>query len=256
MSRGLYIRMAALTVLLILGSSFALCKWVSGSSNVPLIEAMRQENLEGAHRMLRYGAHVNVRDNYGVTPLWFAIHQGYRELAEELLRAGADPKMSITGGDTTLMAAAWADDVETAELLLSRGVSVNATNVNGETALMMAIHTCWDGARGHNLEVIGNPSNNLSGQSRQARFENCREGKTIRVLLDAGADPNKKATSGFSALLGAAMEGNVVFVEELLRAGADPRVKSDGNTTPESASCDRGAERYFRTCALIREALK
>ena len=53
----------------------------------------------------------------------------------------------------------------------------------------------------------------------------------VRILLDAGAFPNQKA-GGFTPLGLAAMKGHARIAELLLRAGADPDLKSNDGNTP------------------------
>ena len=219
-----------------------------------LAAVTRSGDIDETRRILR--SNVDLRDKYKNLFLFLAVDSNQSEFAEELLAAGADARFTRSGGNTTLMAAAWRDDTKTARLLLDHGAMVNATNSNGETALMVAIHGCWDGKTGLAPGAAEAAKNNPDIQNRRNTFENCRDGKMVQLLLDAGADPNIKTMKGYTALLGAAMEGNAADTEELLKAGADPSSKSDGGFTPESESCDRGEAGKFRVCTLVREAPK
>jgi hypothetical protein len=218
-----------------------------------LAAATHSGDVDETRRILR--SNVGLRDRYKNMLLFLAAQTGRDDFAQELLAAGADPRFTSPGWGTSLMVAAWRDDTQIARLLLDHGAPVNATNISGETALMMAIHTCWDGKTGFTPDQAEAVKNNPDIQGRRATFENCRDGKMVQLLLDAGADPNIKAPKGYTALLGAAMEGNAADAEELLKAGADPSA-SDGGSTPESESCDRGDAGKFRVCTLVREALK
>jgi Ankyrin repeats (3 copies) len=219
-----------------------------------LAEATHLADVDETRRMLQ--SNVDLRDKYRDLLLFLAAQTGRDDFAQELLAAGADPRFTSPGWGTSLMVAAWRDDTKIARLLLDHGAPVNATNNNGQTALMMAIHSCWDGKTGLTPEAAEAAKNNPDIQGRRTTFENCRDGRMVQLLLDAGADPNIKTAKGYTALLGAAIEGNAAAAEALLKAGADPSSKSDGNSTPESESCDRGEAGKSRVCTLLREALK
>lgn len=219
-----------------------------------LAEATRSKNIDEARRILH--SDPALKDRYKNLLLFLAVDTNQIEFAEELLAVGADPRFTRAGGDTVLMAAAWRDDTKMARLLLDHGAVVNAKDSGGGTALTAAIHRCWDGKTGLPPEAAEAAKNDPDIQGRRDTFENCREGKMVQLLLDAGADPNMKTKNGTTALLGAAMEGNAAAAEALLKAGADPSSKSDGGFTPESESCDRGEAGKFRVCTLVREALK
>jgi len=219
-----------------------------------LAEATHSGDIDETRKILR--SNVGLRDRYKNLLLFLAARTDRDDFAQELLAAGADPTITSPGWGTSLMVAAWRDDTKIAQLLLAHGAPVNATNNNGETALMMAIHTCWDGKTGLTAGDADAAKNNPDIQGRRATFTNCRDGKMVQLLLDAGADPNIKTAKGYTALLGAAMEGNAAAAEALLKAGADPSAKGESGSTPESESCDRGEAGKFRVCTLVREALR
>jgi ankyrin repeat protein len=188
-----------------------------------LAEAIRDGNLEEARKLVRSGVRINVWNEHRSLPLIEAVRTGHTDFAEELLAEGADPNVAGSEGDTALGQAAWYCNLTIAKELLNRGARVNASDVNGQTALMSAAQTCPDG-------------------------------QMVKLLLDAGADPNQKTPGNFTPLMSA--EGNPVNTAELLKDGADPTVQNRYGWTAESQNCERGGKGYAQACNLIREALE
>ena len=60
----------------------------------------------------------------------------------------------------------------------------------------------------------------------------------VRMLLDAGADPNSKQAGGFVALHSAAQNGNVAIVELLLKNGARANSPNDKGKTPADVATE------------------
>lgn len=211
-----------ITFLLLLSVASLQCQ--VAPSNVPLIQAIWQGNLDEARKVLRAGTKLNVSDNNGDTPLGVAIRKGYTDFAEELLSAGADPKFAGPSGDTALMGAAWQNNLGLARELLDRGASVNAANAKGVTALMHASYTCLDG-------------------------------KMVQLLVDAGADPNAQTSDGLTPIMHAAYGGNASAAEILIKAGADVTAKDKHGHTAEVEACGSGEKGHAKVCDLLRKTL-
>ena len=62
----------------------------------------------------------------------------------------------------------------------------------------------------------------------------------VRVLIDAGADPNALNGSGGTPLHTAAFTGNIAIVQMLLTAGGDLTITDDKGLTPLDHARDRG----------------
>jgi uncharacterized protein len=62
----------------------------------------------------------------------------------------------------------------------------------------------------------------------------------VKMLLEAGADPNAKQERGFVPLHSAAANGNVAVVELLLRHGARTDANSDDGKTPGDTAAEGG----------------
>lgn len=68
-------------------------------SNEPLVQAIRDGDLQKARAMAKSGAKLNILDQCGANPLWEAIRWNYTDFAMELMLAGADAKYPDGGGE-------------------------------------------------------------------------------------------------------------------------------------------------------------
>ncbi len=193
--------------------------------------------------LLRAGAKPNVRNREGITPLYRAVEQGRGvDVVRLLLVAGADPNIPDTleahcGGHTPLH---MATQPEIAAALLSAGANIHARNGHGQTPLN---RRAKGGATAvvQLLVVAGSDLNaqNDAGLSPLMRAawgcyleEDGVEAFNVRLLLEAGADPNLKDSNDWTALHSAARHCNSKTVEALLKAGADSSVRDNRGNTP------------------------
>ena len=103
------------------------------------------------------------------------VRAGDLEAVEQSLRSGADPNARDASGATALMYAAAFAPTATMRALRGAGEDVNATSRNGATALMWATH---------------DPSK-------------------VRLLLERGAAVNAARADGPTALVAAALRGDM-----------------------------------------------
>jgi ankyrin repeat protein len=112
-----------------------------------------------------------------------------------------------------------------ARLLVRRGADVNHCGRNGFTPLILASFI------GPTMLAMRRRSTDLSIVYSEGQLE------MVKLLLDAGADPNASTDDGFTPLMAASGEGYVEIVRLLLQARADVTAKNKRGSTPLSLAC-------------------
>jgi ankyrin repeat protein len=174
------------------------------------------------------------------------------DLIERLLAAGADPNQPFTGqmhnssmccdtkgSGTPFFRAAVAADVDAMELLIAHGADLEWTlppvegmppapfgDNTGLTPLMVALN----GGKG--LLMAGGP-----GDIRESKIGIFREpgnrnpADAVKLLLEAGANPDAPSSKGDTALHIAAHDGRLEPLRELVAGGADVNARNAAGLT-------------------------
>lgn len=171
-----------------------------------LILAAGEETFEIFDALMEAHADVNARDQYGQTALMEASRLGRLDFVKRLVKAGADVNGGDQYGHTALMNAAEEARVSVVQYLISQKANVNAVTRTGGTSVL------------------------------RAGLENS---EVTALLLQAGADPNKKLTYAETCLHLAAYAGNLAAVKLLVQAKADVNVKSSQGQTPLDMAMDQ-----------------
>ncbi len=172
--------------------------------------AALHDDVELASRLLQSGAKPDAANDYAVTPLYLACPNRSAAMIKALLQAGADANIELLSGESVLMNCARTGATEAIMLLIDAGADVDhAEPENGQTALM------WAAAVGH-ADIVDRLVR--SGADIHART---RAG--VATISDTCRICDWKVASGdFTPLLFAARAGDVEAAKILLDAGADP----------------------------------
>lgn len=213
---------AVIGALLAAGADIAV---TSPSGETALMAAARTGRVDAVSLLLAHGSDPNAAESYWEqTALMWAAVEGHGDVINVLLEAGADPNMQArvseleqrstrtdfpSGGFTALMFAARNADEAVVRRLLDGGADINLTNADGATALMIAVVNDRFDFAAKLLELGADPNDGslyqavlmhdattdwLAKDGTQWRADHLNELTALdltRLLLEAGADPNK-----------------------------------------------------------------
>ena len=170
-----------------------------------------------------------LKDEYS---LRIASLKGEKERARNILSTGMVDINSVNlYGSTPLHLAAIKGKADVVEYLIKYGADKTTTTIDGKTPLFKAAESGHKdtvklliGAETENTMILATKGGNIS---------------VVRMLLDAGADPNMKSSRGDTPLLMSANEGNLGITKLLLQRGAQPNIVGRSGYTPlHQAACN------------------
>lgn len=129
------VRMTLILSLLLGSQLLSGCQSQPQSAAIGLHEAALTGNLEAIHHHIDAGSDLNMRDDYGSTPLIVASTFGKTAVARALMGAGAELEAANNDGSTPLHIASFLCYPDIVTALLEHGANPNATNSNGNTPL-------------------------------------------------------------------------------------------------------------------------
>jgi ankyrin repeat protein len=178
-------------------------------------------------------------DGGELTALVYAARLGSIDVARVLLDAGADVNQVTRYGWSPLLAATQNRNYQLGVFLIERGADVNIANKGGWTPLYLATD-----------------NRNLEGGDYPTRAPDMDHLEFIKLLLDAGANPNAQLIEstetrtvftnqwldeeGATAFLRASQSGDVELMKLLLTRGADPHIYTKLGVTPLAAAAGIG----------------
>jgi len=198
--------------------------------NAKLIEYIMYQEFDKAKELINDGADVNYQDeSSGSTALMLACQYDFVEMATFLIEHGADLNLQSKNGQTALMASARVSE-DLFNLMLSKGADFKIKASDGTTALTQA---CTGVLRekvplaivekllekGADVDEAANGGRTdgytcLMMAARNSKLE------LAKLLISYGADVNKKAKDGKSALGLAQEENNAEMTTFLKSLGA------------------------------------
>ena len=109
-----------------------------GGSVTKLMTAANQGDVNRIRALVDMGGDVNAQDDFGWTPLRFAVRKRHSEAVQELIRASADVNLCSNSGRTALMSAVANNAPNIVQSLVEAGADLTAKNGDGLSAYDIA----------------------------------------------------------------------------------------------------------------------
>lgn len=216
--------------------------------------ASESNQYEVAKYLIRRGASVSDKGNFGVPPLALAARAGAENIVELLVAKGADTNDVDELGVTPLMSAAARDHYRVAKFLITKGANVNARSKAGYTVL----HAAASGGGKELVELLIRSGANVNARTNDGttplrlNAESHYYADVANVLLSNGADPNLADGDNRTPLNWAITKCHMATAELLLTKGADVTTIDKLGMTPLHWAISRSSDSRCKQ----RESLK
>jgi uncharacterized protein len=252
LERARSIKLLSLCIVLTLVVAAPILAQTPKGALASLIEA---GNRKAALDRIRAGADVNEAQPDGTRPINWAVYRLDYELTQALMAKKANLNVRNEFGSTPIAQAAELGDARMVKMLLDGGAAPEGTNPDGQTALMLGIKTgeiavvdtlIKAGANVNTIEKFHNQTPLMWAASAPRNA-----GAIVKLLLAKGADFKPRAlftdwpsqitsepraqyrpTGGLTALLYAARDGCYDCVDALISAGDDVNRPTPDGVTP------------------------
>lgn len=189
-----------------------------------MFDIIENGNAEALVNLLEADAEPNICNGVGETPLHKAARRNV-QMVTALLHAGANPNAVDDYGSTPLREAILAANPAAAVVLVQCGASLEVRDKAGQTPLLLATNTSMRGA----VDIV-------------------------KALVDAGADVNAADKGGCTPIYNAVCSGDVDSFRILLEAGADPDKAGGNNKSARYIIMDNRSSAEMRTMAMYLPA--
>jgi hypothetical protein len=108
---------------------------IKNINDSPIYVAAADGNTEILQFLLRHGADINCRNEYGATPIYWAAWYGHTDTVKCLAQHGADINCGTESGTTPIHWAAWWGHTDTVKCLAQHGADINCRDEDGWTPI-------------------------------------------------------------------------------------------------------------------------
>ena len=205
--------------------------------------------------LARKDIEINGQSHFSETPLYQAIQHKRLSAAKMLLAAGADPNIPAHETRTALSWAAAEGSEESVELLLQQpSIALDTPDTFGQTPLLRAA----DAGHTKSVRMLLNKGANIKhadNESRTSLSLAAVNGHKVvaKLLLKNGAEINAQDKTGNTPLALAAEKNHDAVVRFLLESGADADLADEEEETPFEKARDRHLDQIV---GVFKEVLK
>ena len=201
---------------------------VDDDGDTPLMWAAVAGQNECLLELIKSGADINIKNNDGKTAITHHQALRYPSCMIEIIKAGGDVNSMAGRGRTLVGFAAVRGDSSFLQQLLELGADVNLAAENGYTPLLHSSITCHTDCL--DLLLAAGADVNVTDKRRNTALvilSGLRDSEAgVKSLIEAGAHVNHANVYGDTALIDAAMVGNVTNIRYLLKKNVQINIQN------------------------------
>lgn len=187
--------------------------------------------------LIEKGAKIDIEAPDGLTPLMRAVGNQHESVVRVLVENGCPVShFNQATGHYPINEAAVIGHAGILSFLLSQGADANSRSDKGHTPLLVIL--------GQQVLPIMSPNevedDEYKSYASLANLDRGNAKRLIKILLDAGANPNHAEFNGFSALILAAVLDDAEVILQLCEHGAKPNATNTEGGTPLMAAAHFG----------------
>lgn len=207
-----------------------------GLETTKLIEATKQNDLEGVRTLLAAGHAVNEKNTKGGTALHYASAADNVDIVKLLLSYGADPLIEDNDKYDSIEINLLNHGVDTSvlKLLVPNKDLLDSARSRGDSYLLYSINPSSSFEKSKFFVEMGDDVNfrsSYGGKFPLLYAAGEASDKLVGLLIAQGADPNMSDFDGQTALMAACRNRQSGIVEILLRSGANPSATDKSGAT-------------------------
>ncbi|MEM9943465.1 MAG: ankyrin repeat domain-containing protein [Planctomycetota bacterium] len=197
--------------------------------------ALQRQSTDAARYLITLGRELDTPDRNGTTPLMYAVtSQGdSAELLSSMLTQGADPNKVNRAKQTALHLACFYQKPKRARLLIESGAKIDNRDQNEDTPLLAAARNSYELTQLLLTKGADPTSVNRQGQSVLHMAALGGQLETVKLLSHILSDIDLIDKSFVTPLMNAVYANRIQIVDFLLKQGADPDGRINGNNYQE-----------------------
>ena len=214
------------------------------NGNPLLFRALGTGDAKLVKLLIEKGAKIDIENPDGLTPLMRAVYNQHESVVRVLVEKGCPVSQfnQATGG-YPINEAALTGHAGILSFLLSQGADADSRSDKGYTPLLLILSQ-------QALPIMSPNEVEDDGHKSYTPVANLDRGdakQLIKILLDAGANPNYAEFNGCSALMLGAIFDDAELILQLCEHGAKPNATSTEGSTPLMAAAHFGNVNTIRT---------